>query len=58
MVLESLYNRYALARIGLNDWQSRFEFSKMMNKEKTIKAARELPCDVKIRFTSSRCSVP
>ena len=33
-----LDNRYALARKAMNDWQSRFEFSKMMNKEETIKA--------------------
>ena len=32
----------------MNDWQSRFEFSKKRNKEETIKAALELPCDIKL----------
>ena len=42
--------RYALARRAMNDWQSRFEFSKMMNKGETIKAALKLPCDIKVRL--------
>ena len=40
----------------MNDWQSRFEFSKMMNKEETIKAAWELSCDIKVRLGTLRYS--